>query len=173
MGRGNICRSFLAALIIGFAAISPGACVMAAEACPVDDKAVERAGGYVDAVEAAVKAGSTCERSYETFMACQLGFSGDQGKCEPLFTSSLSPAAGPRERLQSSTSVGGSGLRPRIACTLELCGAGRNGTTIWQGNNDHLHRALQPDGCRHQDRQGIRRAVSTPPRSFWQTWAVR
>jgi hypothetical protein len=72
---------------------------MAAEACPVDDQAVEKAGGYVNAVETAVKAASTCERSYQTFVACQLGSSGDnalaeivRGKCEPLFVGKFSPA---------------------------------------------------------------------------------
>jgi hypothetical protein len=54
----------------------------------------------VNAVETAVKAASTCEGSYQTFVACQLGSSGDnalaeivRGKCEPLFIGKLSPAA--------------------------------------------------------------------------------
>ena len=99
--RGNRLGPLLAAaLIIGFAAAHSGVRVMAAAACPVDDKAVEQAGGYVRAVEAAVKAGPTCERSYQTFVACQLGSSGDnalaeivQGKCEPLFIGKVGPAA--------------------------------------------------------------------------------
>jgi hypothetical protein len=92
-------RRLLAVTLISFAVVDPGARVMAAEACPVGDKAVERAGGYVNAVNAAVKAESTCERSYQTFVACQLGSSGDnslaeivQGKCEPLFIGKVSTA---------------------------------------------------------------------------------
>ena len=97
--RSRLRPLLAAALIIGLAATDPAVRVLAAEACPVDDKAVEQAGGYGKAVEAAVKAGSTCERSYQTFVACQLGSSGDnalaeivQGKCEPLFIGKVSPA---------------------------------------------------------------------------------
>jgi hypothetical protein len=93
-------RRLLVATLIGFTVADPGARVMAAEACPVDDQAVEKAGGYVNAVETAVEAASTCERSYQIFAACQLGSSGDnalaeivQGKCEPLFIGKVSPAA--------------------------------------------------------------------------------
>ena len=92
-------RRLLAVTLIGFAVADPGARLMAAEACPVGDKVVERAGGYVNAVNAAVKAGSTCERSYQTFVACLLGSSGDnalaeivRGKCEPLFIGKVSTA---------------------------------------------------------------------------------
>jgi hypothetical protein len=92
-------RHLLAVTLIGLTVADPSAQVMAAEACPVDDQAVEKVGGYVNAVEAVVKAGSTCERSYQTFVACQLGSSGDsalaeivQGKCEPLFLGDASPA---------------------------------------------------------------------------------
>jgi hypothetical protein len=93
-------RRLIVAILIGIAFAGSGAHVIAAEACPVDDKAVETAGGYVNAVEGAVKAGSTCERSYQIFVACQLGSSGDnaiaeivQEKCEPLFIDKVSPAA--------------------------------------------------------------------------------
>jgi hypothetical protein len=92
-------RRLLAVALINFAVADPGARVVAAEACPVDDKAVEKAGGYVNAIEVAVNAESTCESSYRTYVACQLGSSGDnalaeivRGKCEPLFIGKLSPA---------------------------------------------------------------------------------
>jgi hypothetical protein len=93
-------RHLFASTLIGFMAAVPDAYAIAAEPCAVDDKAVEQAGGYGNAVEAAVRAATTCEGSYRTFAACQLGSSGDNalaeivlGKCEPLFMRKVGPAA--------------------------------------------------------------------------------
>ncbi len=79
-----------AALFIAAAAFSTP--MMAVEKCPVGDAGVEKAGGYVNAVEAAVKDAANCERAYRILEACQLGSSGDnaladivRSKCEPLF----------------------------------------------------------------------------------------
>ena len=66
----------------------------AAEAgtCPVTESDIEKAGSYVDAVNAAVRSGSDCERAFKTFENCQLGSTADnalasivQAKCETLF----------------------------------------------------------------------------------------
>jgi hypothetical protein len=76
-----------------------GAPMMAAEKWTVGDAAAEKAGGYANAVEAAVKDASNCERAYKTLAACQLGSSADnaladivQSKCELLFMDKASPA---------------------------------------------------------------------------------
>ncbi len=65
---------------------------LAAEQCPINDAAIAQAGGYANAVEAAVKAAPDCERAYKNLEICQLGSSGDNAlsdivrkKCEPLF----------------------------------------------------------------------------------------
>ncbi|EFI50530.1 hypothetical protein [Afipia sp. 1NLS2] len=65
---------------------------LATEQCPINDAAIAQAGGYANAVEAAVKAAPDCERAYKTLEICQLGSSGDNAlsdivrdKCEPLF----------------------------------------------------------------------------------------
>lgn len=78
--------------------IAPSVPVMAGE-CTVDDTAVEKAGGYGKAVEAAVESASNCERAYQMLEVCQLGSSADnaladivQSKCEPLFAANASPA---------------------------------------------------------------------------------
>ncbi len=80
-------------------AIAFGAPAIAAESCPVSESAVEKAGGYGNAVTALVNAASTCERAYETLRICQLGSSGDNAlsnivasKCEPLFLGKARPA---------------------------------------------------------------------------------
>lgn len=80
-------------------AIAFGAPAIAAESCPVSESAVEKAGGYGNAVTALVKAASTCERAYQTLRICQLGSSGDNAlsdivtsKCEPLFMGKASRA---------------------------------------------------------------------------------
>jgi hypothetical protein len=89
-----------AAFAVLFIAVTAfGAPVMAVEKCSVGDAAAEKAGGYANAVEAAVKDASNCERAYKTLAACQLGSSADnaladivQSKCEPLFMGKASPA---------------------------------------------------------------------------------
>ncbi|ACK49070.1 hypothetical protein Msil_0087 [Methylocella silvestris BL2] len=71
----------------------------AAEKCPVGDIAAEKAGGYANAVKAALEDAPNCERAYKALAACQLGSSGDnalsdivRSKCEPLFLVRASPA---------------------------------------------------------------------------------
>jgi len=71
---------------------------LAAEQCPITDAAIAQAGGYANAVEAAVSAAPDCERAFEALDACQLGSSGDvalsdivRGKCEPLFIGKAGP----------------------------------------------------------------------------------
>jgi hypothetical protein len=71
---------------------------LAAEQCPITDAAIAQAGGYANAVEAAVNAAPDCERAFKTLEACQLGSSGDvalsdivRGKCEPLFIGKAGP----------------------------------------------------------------------------------
>jgi hypothetical protein len=72
--------------------LAAGGSVMAVEQCPVDDAAVEHAGGYGRAVEALVRSAPNCERAYQVLEVCQMGSSGDnalaaivQSKCDPLF----------------------------------------------------------------------------------------
>jgi hypothetical protein len=64
----------------------------AVERCPVSDKEAEKAGGYVEAVLAAVRSASNCERAVAIVEACQFGDSQTnrllevvERKCEPLF----------------------------------------------------------------------------------------
>ncbi|PNG27374.1 hypothetical protein [Methylocella silvestris] len=71
----------------------------AAEKCPVSDAAAEKAGGYANAVNAAVKDARNCEQAYRALAACQLGSSADnplsdivRSKCEPLFMGRANPA---------------------------------------------------------------------------------
>jgi hypothetical protein len=84
-------------LIFVLAASAP---VMAIEECPVDDAAVENAGGYGRAVEAVVRSAPNCERAYQVLEVCQMGSSGDnalaaivQSKCDPLFQDKAGPGA--------------------------------------------------------------------------------
>jgi hypothetical protein len=88
-----------AAVFILIFVLAPAAPVAAIEKCSVDDAAVENAGGYGRAVEAAVKSTSNCERAYQVLEVCQLGSSGDnalaaivQSKCEPLFMDKAGPS---------------------------------------------------------------------------------
>lgn len=91
-------RAFVVVVLViacGVAASS----LAAADECAISDAAVTKEGGFVPAVEAAVKAAPDCERSYKVLDACQLGSSGDnalaeivRGKCEPLFQDKASPA---------------------------------------------------------------------------------
>jgi len=76
-------------LIVSAVAISPALTV---EQCHISEAAITQAGGYGNAVEAAVKAAPDCERAFKTLDACQLGSSWDnalseivRAKCEPLF----------------------------------------------------------------------------------------
>jgi hypothetical protein len=88
--------SVFSALLITFSVlVSPA---LAAEQCPITDAAIAQAGGYANAVEAAVSAAPDCERAFKVLDACQLGSSGDvalsdivRGKCEPLFIGKAGP----------------------------------------------------------------------------------
>jgi hypothetical protein len=88
-GQGRSVGAF-AALAVAVAVFNSPA--MAAQKCQVGDKAVEKAGGYANAVRAAVQDAPTCEAAYSVLEACQLGSSGDnalddivQSKCTILF----------------------------------------------------------------------------------------
>jgi hypothetical protein len=66
--------------------------VMAAQPCPINEAAITKAGGYADAVSAAMKMEFSCEGAYRVLELCQLGSSGDNAlsdivlsKCEPRF----------------------------------------------------------------------------------------
>src|SRR5258708_28971220 len=94
-------RAVTAFAVLSIAAAGFAAPAMAIEECTVGEAAVEKAGGYGNAVAAIVKHASNCERAYQTLFACQLGSSGDnalativQSKCEPLFADKASPATG-------------------------------------------------------------------------------
>jgi hypothetical protein len=89
-----------AASALLFAVAVLGAPAMAAEQCTVADGAVEKAGGYGNAIAAMVKAAPDCQRAYKILSVCALGSSGDnalsesvRSKCEPLFMAKASPAA--------------------------------------------------------------------------------
>jgi hypothetical protein len=71
----------------------------AAETCPVDERAISNAGGYGNAVTAAIKNQFSCEGAYRLLEICQLGSSGDNAlsdivvsKCEPRFLAKAIPA---------------------------------------------------------------------------------
>jgi hypothetical protein len=85
-------HKFAASIVLFVAAMAFCSTAAAAQNCPVDVAEIDRAGGYVAAVEALVKAAPDCARAYKMLKACQLGSSGDntlsdivQSKCEPLF----------------------------------------------------------------------------------------
>jgi hypothetical protein len=114
----------VAALTLIFV-LALGAPVMAAEECPVDDAAVERAGGYGRAVEAAVRSTPNCDRAYHVLEICQMGSSGDnaladivQSKCDPLFMDKA-----------------GSGVRKAYKKAKDRCDtvAEKNEGTMYQG----------------------------------------
>lgn len=72
--------------------VASGASAFAAEQCPVSDAAISKAGGYPQAVTAAMKTEFSCEGAYRILELCQLGSSGDNAlsdivlsKCEPRF----------------------------------------------------------------------------------------
>jgi hypothetical protein len=86
----------LAFMLLSCAFTSP---VMAADRCPVTDAAAEKAGGFANAVSAAVKSAWSCGGAYQVLEACQLGSSGDNAlsamvlsKCEPMFLPKATPA---------------------------------------------------------------------------------
>ncbi len=87
------------AVLILFAAVSNCAPAIALEKCPVDDAQTEKAGSYVQAVEAAVRDAPTCDRAFRTLEGCQLGSSADnplsdivKSKCEAHFLDKVDAA---------------------------------------------------------------------------------
>jgi Flp pilus assembly protein TadD len=89
-------RSALALLSLVVAFSGP---VVAAEQCPISEAAITKAGGYANAVTAAMNNEFSCEGAYRTLELCQLGSSGDNAlsaivlsKCEPRFLSKATPA---------------------------------------------------------------------------------
>src|SRR5262249_43571737 len=80
---------FVLALAAG---VSLGRPAFAVEQCPVGDAEAEKAGGYVEAVKAAVRNAPNCERAFKLTEGCQFGDSKTnrlleivESKCEPLF----------------------------------------------------------------------------------------
>jgi hypothetical protein len=76
-----------------------GGPALAVEQCPVSDADSEKAGGYVEAVLAAVRNAPNCERAVKTLEACEFGDSKTnrlleivEDKCEPLFLPKASAA---------------------------------------------------------------------------------
>ncbi len=89
-------------LVVALAALSAPAASMAAaaETCPISDAQAEKAGGYANAVEAALNEAPDCAQAFKTLSACQLGSSADNAlsdvvlaKCEPLFVNKADAAA--------------------------------------------------------------------------------
>ncbi|WP_249225241.1 hypothetical protein [Tardiphaga alba] len=71
----------------------------AAPKCPIDDDAAAKAGGFVNAVTAAVKTEFSCEGAFRVLEACQFGSTTDNAladmvltKCEPRFLPKALPA---------------------------------------------------------------------------------
>jgi len=82
-----------------FTALAGAAPAVAADKCAIDDAAAAKAGGFANAVTAAVKAEFSCEGAYRKLELCQLGSSGDAAladmvlaKCEPRFLPKASAA---------------------------------------------------------------------------------
>lgn len=80
---------FSLALLAAYAIATP---VLAAEKCPISDEATAKAGGFANAVTAAVKTEFSCEGAYRVLDLCQLGSTADNAlaemvlaKCEPRF----------------------------------------------------------------------------------------
>jgi hypothetical protein len=87
-------RHFALAIAILF-----GGSALAGEQCPLSDAESEKAGGYVEAVIAAVRSAPNCKRAVKTLEACQFGDSKTnrllevvETKCEPLFMTKASTA---------------------------------------------------------------------------------
>jgi hypothetical protein len=77
------------ALFVAFASLSPA---MAAEKCPLSDEVIAKAGGFANAVTAAVKTEFSCEGAFRVLDLCQVGSTADNAlsdmvlsKCEPRF----------------------------------------------------------------------------------------
>jgi hypothetical protein len=84
-------KRIIAAMFV-LVGLGDGASARAADDCAIDDAAIQAAGGYGAAVEAAVRTARGCEAAYATLKACHLGSLGDnalasivKAQCEPLF----------------------------------------------------------------------------------------
>ena len=81
-------RTLLASLAI----VALAAPAIAAPKCPIDDDAAAKAGGFANAVTAAVKTEFSCEGAFRVLDLCQIGSTADNAlsdmvlaKCEPRF----------------------------------------------------------------------------------------
>ena len=79
-------------VLVAFAVVMSTAAASAAPKCPIDDDAAAKAGGFANAVTAAVKAEFSCEGAFRVLDLCQLGSTADNAlsdmvlaKCEPRF----------------------------------------------------------------------------------------
>lgn len=86
-------------VVVGFAAFVLAAPAFAAEKCPISDEAEAKAGGFAQAVTAAVKTEFSCEGAFRVLDLCQLGSTADNAlsemvlaKCEPRFLPKALPA---------------------------------------------------------------------------------
>lgn len=92
----NVMRR-VATLVFAFCAFAAPA--LAAPKCPIDDEAAAKAGGFVNAVTAAVKTEFSCEGAFRVLDLCQIGSTADNAlsdmvltKCEPRFLPKALPA---------------------------------------------------------------------------------
>lgn len=86
-------------VVVVFAAFALAAPAFAAEKCPISDEAAAKAGGFAQAVTAAVKSEFSCEGAFRILDLCQLGSTADNAlsemvlaKCEPRFLPKALPA---------------------------------------------------------------------------------
>jgi hypothetical protein len=89
-------RRIAVAILAAFAFAMPA---LAAPKCPIDDEAAAKAGGFVNAVTAAVKTEFSCEGAFRVLDLCQIGSTADNAlsdmvlaKCEPRFLPKALPA---------------------------------------------------------------------------------
>ena len=82
-----------------FAVLAFATSALAAEKCPISDEATAKAGGFANAVTAAVKTEFSCEGAFRILDLCQLGSTADNAlsdmvltKCEPRFLPKAQPA---------------------------------------------------------------------------------
>lgn len=92
----NVMRGIVIAVLAALAFAAPA---FAAEKCPISDEAEVKAGGFANAVTAAVKAEFSCEGAFRVLDLCQLGSTADNAlsgmvlaKCEPRFLPKALPA---------------------------------------------------------------------------------
>lgn len=95
-GRSVTKSAFALVLLVTIMSCGP---VFAEPQCSIGDAEAEKAGGYAQAVGAAVDAAPDCDQAYATLEACQLGTSADNAlsdlvveKCEPAFVAKADAA---------------------------------------------------------------------------------